>query len=98
MEFRADKTGIVHLPFGKANFSEEDLLINLLATVVSLMFVSLFVMLLFCEHNLFSDWFVNLAEICGNKQADWGERSVLEKRSYMFVNGAIDPVRHKGHA
>ncbi|XP_076912915.1 large ribosomal subunit protein uL1c-like [Bidens hawaiensis] len=35
VEFRADKTGIVHLPFGKANFSEEDLLINLLATVKS---------------------------------------------------------------
>ncbi|XP_076895138.1 large ribosomal subunit protein uL1c-like [Bidens hawaiensis] len=35
VEFRADKTGIVHLPFGKANFSEEDLLINLLAAVKS---------------------------------------------------------------
>ncbi|KAK1410879.1 hypothetical protein QVD17_37421 [Tagetes erecta] len=35
VEFRADKTGIVHLPFGKANFSEEDLIINLLAAVKS---------------------------------------------------------------
>ncbi|GJV02365.1 50S ribosomal protein L1, chloroplastic [Tanacetum coccineum] len=35
VEFRADKTGIVHLPFGKANFSEEDLMINLLAAVKS---------------------------------------------------------------
>ncbi|GFP92404.1 50S ribosomal protein l1 chloroplastic [Phtheirospermum japonicum] len=35
VEFRADKTGIVHLPFGKANFSEEDLLVNFLAAVKS---------------------------------------------------------------
>ncbi|MQL41446.1 50S ribosomal protein L1, partial [Escherichia coli] len=32
---RADKTGIVHLPFGKADFPEEDLLVNLLAAVRS---------------------------------------------------------------
>ncbi|KAL5543601.1 hypothetical protein UlMin_007385 [Ulmus minor] len=35
VEFRADKTGIVHLPFGKVDFPEEDLLINLLAAVKS---------------------------------------------------------------
>ncbi|KAI3776219.1 hypothetical protein L1987_45992 [Smallanthus sonchifolius] len=35
VEYRAEKTGIVHLPFGKANFSEEDLIINLLAAVKS---------------------------------------------------------------
>lgn len=34
VEFRVDKTGIVHIPFGKLNFEEDDLLINLLATVV----------------------------------------------------------------
>ncbi|KAI3448859.1 hypothetical protein Pfo_005524 [Paulownia fortunei] len=35
VEYRADKTGIVHLPFGKADFSEEDLIINFLAAVKS---------------------------------------------------------------
>ncbi|KAJ0255031.1 50S ribosomal protein L1 [Hirschfeldia incana] len=35
VEFRADKTGIVHIPFGKVNFPEEDLLINFLAAVKS---------------------------------------------------------------
>lgn len=34
VEFRADKTGIVHLRFGKASFSEEDLIANFFAAVV----------------------------------------------------------------
>ncbi|KAK3019436.1 hypothetical protein RJ639_004507 [Escallonia herrerae] len=35
VEYRVDKTGIVHLRFGKVDFTEEDLLINLLAAVKS---------------------------------------------------------------
>ena len=31
MEFRADRSGIVHVMFGKTSFSVEDLLINLKA-------------------------------------------------------------------
>lgn len=35
VEYRADKTGIVHLPFGKVSFSDDDLIDNFLAAVVS---------------------------------------------------------------
>ncbi|KAG6507444.1 hypothetical protein ZIOFF_032788 [Zingiber officinale] len=36
VEYRVDKTGIVHVPFGKVNFSEEDLIINLMAALRSI--------------------------------------------------------------
>jgi large subunit ribosomal protein L1 len=36
LEYRADKTGIVHLNFGKVNFSEEQLKENLLAVYTSI--------------------------------------------------------------
>ncbi|XP_009382597.2 large ribosomal subunit protein uL1c-like isoform X1 [Musa acuminata AAA Group] len=36
VEYRVDKTGIVHLPFGKINFSDEDLIVNLVAAVRSI--------------------------------------------------------------
>jgi large subunit ribosomal protein L1 len=36
IEYRADKTGIVHLNFGKANFSEKELKENLLAVYNSI--------------------------------------------------------------
>jgi hypothetical protein len=34
VEFRVDKTGIAHIPFGKVNFPEEDLIANFMAVVV----------------------------------------------------------------
>lgn len=37
IEFRVDKTGIIHVPIGKATFSEDDLLRNLVALVDALL-------------------------------------------------------------
>jgi large subunit ribosomal protein L1 len=36
LEYRADKTGIVHIPFGKINFAEDDLCQNLLSVYQSI--------------------------------------------------------------
>ncbi|TXG55855.1 hypothetical protein EZV62_017168 [Acer yangbiense] len=36
VEYRADKTGIVHIPFGKVEFSEDDLIVNFLAAAKSI--------------------------------------------------------------
>lgn len=36
LEYRVDRTGIVHIPFGKANFSTDDLVANLIAIKDSL--------------------------------------------------------------
>lgn len=36
IEYRADKTGIVHIPFGKVSFSDENLLKNLIAIYQSI--------------------------------------------------------------
>jgi large subunit ribosomal protein L1 len=36
IEYKADRTGIVHLSFGKINFSNEDLLENLIAVYKSI--------------------------------------------------------------
>ncbi|KAL9676293.1 hypothetical protein QQ045_004506 [Rhodiola kirilowii] len=36
VEYRADKTGIVHIPFGKIDFSDEDLIENFMAAVKSI--------------------------------------------------------------
>nr|WDB00054.1 ribosomal protein L1 [Cyanidium sp. THAL103] len=36
LEYRVDKTGVVHIPFGKSSFSENDLLINLITVINSI--------------------------------------------------------------
>lgn len=80
VEFRADKTGIVHLPFGKASFSEEDLTINLLAAVVYLhSYPSEKKKLTYVEMNIFwHDLFV-----CVNfDRNQWKQTSQLEQKVY----------------
>ena len=39
VEYRVDKTGIVHIPFGKVDFPEEDLIANFMAVVVRYLFL-----------------------------------------------------------
>jgi len=39
VEYRVDKSGIVHIPFGKVDFPEEDLIANFMAVVVRSMFL-----------------------------------------------------------
>nr|YP_009297643.1 ribosomal protein L1 [Hildenbrandia rivularis]AOM67187.1 ribosomal protein L1 [Hildenbrandia rivularis] len=36
IEYKVDKTGIIHLPFGKVSFSSEDLLLNLRSILMSI--------------------------------------------------------------
>lgn len=87
VEYRADKTGIVHLPFGKADFPEEDLLTNLLSAIVcsspnrNSVCISLIGKLL-THHS-------NFAEISRLKQTFWRERCVLEKCTHMLSNGSF---------
>lgn len=47
VEFRVDKTGIAHIPFGKVNFPEEDLIANFMAVVVRYLLLKH----LFCCHS-----------------------------------------------
>lgn len=39
VEYRVDKTGIVHLAFGQVNFTDEGLIVNLMAAVVCIFFI-----------------------------------------------------------
>ena len=39
-----------------------------------------------------------IAEICGNKQAIWCQRSILEKRTDLLINGAFNKTKYKRDA
>ena len=105
VEFRVDKTGIVHLPFGKANFPDEDLIANLFAAIVCSFCPPssvqqrpiLYYRQMQTEMCLLTISRVvrGIAESCRNKQAVWCQRSILEKRTYLLVNGAFNKTEYK---
>ena len=64
VEYRADKTGIVHIPFGKADFSEEDLLVNLLAAVVCFKIDPPFTLYMYISFSSFFAKMVCMAMTC----------------------------------
>lgn len=89
VEYRADKTGIVHLPFGKVSFSDDDLIDNFLAAVVSkpYCFICSAHILILSIHILSMNLF--FTEINRNKQTIRSKRCILEKCTCMFIHGTF---------